>query len=58
MILVKQAPRGKTSEGHLVFLLLNLNMKKGLTFGEKTPALKLWIQATQLRGAEWKAQGG
>lgn len=28
-VLVKQAPCGKTSEGHLVFLLLKLNMKKG-----------------------------
>lgn len=46
MILVKQAPCGKTSEGHLVFLLLKLNMKKkrGLTFGEKTLAYEIWIR--------------
>lgn len=57
MILVKQAPCGNTSEGHLVFLLLKLNMKKGLTFGEKTTDYELWVHAKQPQGAEWKTKG-
>lgn len=56
-ILVKQAPCGKTSGGHLLFLLLKLNLKKGLTFGERTRAYEVWLQAKWLQGVEEKTKG-